>query len=1127
MRLSLDFSWKRDRIRHRLPAPIGAEGRKSNISGFVVAGRLQKLILAYSALGIVATGTLVAGLSILPLYQYLKQDQEKTLLWLVETKARAVEEYLWQVNRRAWQIAERSSMPSEIEAYNKGKLSREALAKLSQPKLADALSQSEEIAGITRLDGAGKQAIAAGVPVPAEIWPLSAADSKTAVPKNVTIGPVFLAGAPYWVLGVPILNQKAKPVGTDIFLLKPDRLQQLLEERGSFGKTAATVLGSVRPDGEIAFFPVGNPKLAARSENIQKVPDRSQYNSHLQLAHLYELKRTALGIAIKKAVRQEKGLLTDNFHGRSLRQSSRPIGNGFANASGAVMAYSPIKGSNWGLVMKVDASELYAPVYSQIGAIGAAMFALSGLSAAGTVFVLRPIAKKSLNQAKELQQLVEEKTAYLQAQQNQRAAVAEALQEIERRAGEDWGNDSEWLWEWNLERESISCSPGCPARAGCAECEMGTHPDEWFKRIHPDDAERVKAEITIHLAGMTSYFQSEYRLIHPDGSYRWMRSRGVAIRDSQGRAICLEGATCDITARKAAEEENLRLAAFPINNPNPVLATDRWGNITYMNPATERLLAKTGMSDPIGFLPGNHAAIARRCLECGQGERQIDVTVADRVLSWSYHPIAESGTVHLYGTDITERQWAEEQLLQAALHDGLTGLPNRTLFIHRLEGAISRAKKQQAHLFAVLFLDLDRFKVVNDSLGHVLGDRFLIAIARRLETCLRPGDVVARLGGDEFTILLCGFADISAVNRFADRIQEELSLPVNLNGHEVFTTASIGITVAAYSQKPGAADAFARPYEQPEDLLRDADLAMYRAKAEGKARYVVFDSTMHKCAVALLQMENDLRRALNEGGKPVLEGGIHSEETSHPAPFLLHYQPIVALDTGRIAGFEALARWIHPERGLISPAEFIPVAEESGLIVPLGTWVLAEACRQLRQWQEKFPAARDLTMSVNLSGKQLAQPDLLPQIDAILQQTGIDPNCLKLEITESVLMDNAAAAVALLEQLRARNIGLCIDDFGTGYSSLSYLHRFPINTLKIDRSFVLEMAGDNENSEIARAIVMLAHNLGMYVVAEGVETEKHLVQLWAMQCEYGQGYFFSKPLDREAAEALIAAEPQW
>lgn len=1101
------------KIKNRLTTLI-AEGEKLNISGFVVTERLQKLIIAYSALGVVATGILVAGLSMLPLYRHLKQDQENTLLWLVETKTIAVEEYLWQVNRLARQIVARSAMPLEIEAYNQGKLSREALAKISKSKLENAYSQSEEIAGITRLDGAGQLVFAVGLPVPAEIWPLLAADSKT----TKVYGPVFLKGAAYWVLGVPILNQKAKPVGTDIFLLKPNRLQRLLEDSGNFNKAATTILGGIRPDGRIAFFPLGYFKPGTLSEKRDKFSTIKTQNNNIIPEN------SALSRAIKKAVREDKGLLTDKLYEVSQKQNFLPLGNNFFKASEVVIAYSRIKGSNWGLVIKVDAKELYASVYSQIREIGIAMFGLSGVFAAGMIFVLHPIAKKSINQTKELQQLIEEKTADLQTQQNQ--VAFEVLREV--CAGEEGANTKECLWRWNLKQGSIFCLSNCQTQAKCAYCAQGIHANEWFRHIHPDDVERVKAEITIHIAGVTSCFQSEYRVIQPDGSYRWIRSQGVAIRDSKGKAIYLEGITCDITASKAAEEKNLRLAAFPINNPNPVLATDQWGNITYMNPAAEQLLAKIGISDPLDFLPGNHAAIARRCLESGQGESQIEVTAAERVLSWSYYPVPELNTVHLYGIDITERQWAEEQLLQAALHDGLTGLPNRTLFIHRLEAAIARAKKNPSYLFAVLFLDLDRFKVVNDSLGHVLGDRFLIAIARRLETCLRPGDVIARMGGDEFTILLSSFTDISVVNRFAERILKELSQPINLNGHEVFTTASIGITIAAYSQKSEIPDILARPYEQPEDLLRDADLAMYRAKAEGKARYVIFDSTMHKRAVALLQMENELRRALNENGKSIiLPGGIPSQETSHPTSFLLYYQPIVALDTGRIAGFEALVRWIHPERGLISPSEFIPVAEESGLIVPLGNWILLEACRQLRQWQDKFPAARELTMSVNLSGKQLSQPDLLPQIDAILQQTGINAHCLKLEITESVLMDNAAAAVALLEQLRARNIGLCIDDFGTGYSSLSYLHRFPINTLKIDRSFILEMEGDNENSEIARAIVMLAHNLGMYVVAEGVETEQHLVQLWAMQCEYGQGYFFSKPLDSKAAEELIAAEPQW
>ncbi|MBW4494030.1 MAG: EAL domain-containing protein [Oscillatoria princeps RMCB-10] len=602
----------------------------------------------------------------------------------------------------------------------------------------------------------------------------------------------------------------------------------------------------------------------------------------------------------------------------------------------------------------------------------------------------------------------------------------------------------------------------------------------------------------------------------------------------------MAGSMTDITAHKAAEEENIRLAAFPRNDPNPVLASDRQGNLIYINPAALRVLAQLGVEPAGGFLPANHPKLVRRCLETGQGERQIEATVGSRVFSWTYHPIPALDVVHMYATDITERLWAEEQLLHAAWHDGLTGTPNRNKFIHQLSQTVERAKQRQDDLFAVLFLDLDRFKVVNDSLGHSKGDQFLVAVARRLQACLRPGDLVARLGGDEFTILLSAISEIADATGFAERIQLELMQPVNLSGHEVFTTASIGIAIGAYRRAPSHSEPVGHPYEQPEDILRDADLAMYRAKALGKARHVVFDAAMHERAVALLQLENDLRRAIQEncegsilnseltGGSAtgrVFPGESQSERLK--VQLLLHYQPVVALDTGRIAGFEALARWHHPERGLISPAEFIPVAEETGMIVPLGAWVLLEACQQLRRWQEQFPDRQELTMSVNLSGKQLSQPDLLPQIDEILRHTGISPAYLKLEITESVLMENAAAAAEVLEKLRDRNINLCVDDFGTGYSSLSYLHRFPINTLKIDRSFVIEMAGDDENSEIVRAIVTLAHNLGMYVVAEGVETEKQLVQLWALQCEYGQGYFFSKPLRAEDAEALLADNPQW
>ena len=454
--------------------------------------------------------------------------------------------------------------------------------------------------------------------------------------------------------------------------------------------------------------------------------------------------------------------------------------------------------------------------------------------------------------------------------------------------------------------------------------------------------------------------------------------------------------------------------------------------------------------------------------------------------------------------DITERKQAEEQLLYNAFHDALTGLPNRILFMDRLGQALKHGKRHENYLFAVLFLDLDRFKVINDSLGHTLGDQLLIAIARRLEACLRPTDTVARLGGDEFTILLERIEDVSDAIRIAERIQAELTLPFELSGQEVFTGASIGIALSATD------------YRRSEDLLRDADIAMYQAKSLGKGRYELFNTGMHARAVALLQLETDLRRA------------IERQE------FRIYYQPIVSLSTGRITGFEALIRWQHPERGLVFPEAFISVAEETGLIIPIDQWVLREACHQLRQWQEQFPpeptelaSAHPLTISVNLCNLQFKQPELIKHINGVLQEAKLDAHSLKLEITENIIMKNDESATATLSQLRNLGAQLSIDDFGTGYSSLSRLHHFPIDILKIDRSFVSKIGTDEGNLELTETIVTLAQKLRMEVTAEGVETAEQFVQLRGLNCEYGQGYFFSKPLDTKAAEALMMAKPQW
>lgn len=434
----------------------------------------------------------------------------------------------------------------------------------------------------------------------------------------------------------------------------------------------------------------------------------------------------------------------------------------------------------------------------------------------------------------------------------------------------------------------------------------------------------------------------------------------------------------------------------------------------------------------------------------------------------------------------------KENFRHAAFHDALTGLPNRPLLLDHLKLAIERSKLHHNHLFAVLFIDLDHFKNINDSLGHNTGDQLLMAIAKRIGGCLRPTDTIARLGGDEFAILLDGLDDWNLATEVAERIQAELLMPFSLNGHEVFTTASIGIRLSM----DGRDDA--------ETMLRDADTAMYRAKDTGKARHELFHRTMHTRAIALLKLETDLR------------GAIEREE------FCVHYQPIISLERDVLAGFEALIRWNHPERGIVSPDEFIPVAEDTGLIAEIGVLVLRQACKQMRDWHSAL-GREVLTMSVNLSGKQLTQTNLIQQIRDTLQQTGLRPSCLRLEITESVVMENAELATNTLLQLRKLGVHLSIDDFGTGYSSLSYLHRFPVNTLKIDRSFIGRMAKGDENSEIVKTICTLANNLGMEVVAEGVETPDQLELLRSLKCEYGQGYLFSKPVDAETATVLVGA----
>jgi diguanylate cyclase (GGDEF)-like protein/PAS domain S-box-containing protein len=565
----------------------------------------------------------------------------------------------------------------------------------------------------------------------------------------------------------------------------------------------------------------------------------------------------------------------------------------------------------------------------------------------------------------------------------QRKEAEAALKESEERYAVAVRGANDGIWDWNLRTDKVYYSPRWKSMLGYQESEIGNKPDEWFKRIHPEDLASLKMELESHLKGDSALFQSEHRILHANGQYLWMLSRGLAVRDSDGTA----------------------------------------------------------------------------------------------------HRIAGSQT------DITIRKQAEEQLAHDALHDALTGLPNRTLLMDRLDHMVNRRKRSGQSLFAVMFLDIDRFKLVNDSLGHVYGDKLLIGIAGRLQKCLRPSDTVGRLGGDEFAVLLDDISAPADTTRVAERIQKELNRPYLLDGRSVSITASIGITLSS-------AD-----YEQAEDLLRDADTAMYRAKTTGKAQHQIFDSGMHAAVTSLLELEADLRRA------------IQQEELR------VYYQPVISLTNGRIMGTEALLRWQHPKRGVLPPSAFITILEETGLIVPVGEWVLRSACKQNKAWQDAgFPHLR---VAVNFSARQFQIKDLAELIKRVLDETSMPAETLEIEITESTAIKDADLTLKTLNQLHKLGVNIALDDFGSGYSALGYLNRYPFQSLKADRSFIADIPNDSKDTALTAAIINMAHSLKLRVVAEGVETAEQLDFLRSNNCDEVQGFLFSQPVPSRELSRLL------
>lgn len=683
--------------------------------------------------------------------------------------------------------------------------------------------------------------------------------------------------------------------------------------------------------------------------------------------------------------------------------------------------------------------------------------------------------------------------------------IQEALREGEERYRKLFHNSRQAIYVTDATGVFIDVNEAALDILGCTRDEiLGMHAREFWA----DQDEHARFREALENTGTVRNFEGRLRRL--DGTEMDCLLTTTAQYDSHGELVGYQGIFDDISEQKRAQmalrssEEYFR--SLIENALDTITILDRDGVIRYQSPSVHRVLGY----DP-GELVGKHVfdyihpedrgdtvkALAGIMATPGESS---DVKLRFQHMDGSWRFMEAVGRnllddpvvrgVVINARDATDRREAEERLIHDAFHDKLTGLPNRALLLDRLNQMLARSKRTGKADFSVLFLDLDRFKVINDSLGHMIGDQMLISVARRLDACSRPGDTVARLGGDEFTMVLDGTHDEEEATRIANRVHEAMRQPIILEGHEVFTAVSIGIA-------PGAST-----YESAEELLRDADLAMYRAKALGKDRHIVFDESMHADAMAMLRLESELRKAI-EGQQ-----------------FRLFYQPIVALETNVVTSFEALLRWEHPERGLLFPKDFISVAEETQIIIPLGWWVLEETIRQVAEWEREFKVHDDLTVHVNLSGVQFTQGDLIPGLRDVLGKYDVPAHRINLELTEGIIMEQAEAAIRTLHRLNDLGLQLSIDDFGTGYSSLTYLHRFPTQNVKLDRSFVSNM-DPKESSGIVRTIIDLAHDLGMRVVAEGIESPGQAQQLADMSCEAGQGFYFGQAVPAKEARELI------